>query len=607
MRSRRPPWLSFALCALVISGCPRRFDPRAEEFHSRNPEAEALYQRARTAFSEKNYAAAEQALRDFEVRFGARPDEPLLGPVRLLQARTARLLGDPARSKALLEPLTRPDPQTGALNPGIAETARYELGLTAYRLGDFERARDLLPPFTTQIVDGEEATELHAVMADVWRRSQQPRLALDEYLRYYRGVSVRPLEQAYIRTQALPLLAALPVAEQGRYRAQLGLETKPEGGAARPEPTIPRTLIGAVLPLSGKERALGERVLRGALWAAAAFRGDGTSDGTLATIELRVRDSGGSAEAAERAVAELAQEGAQAILGSPSRADAQAIATRAAALGLPALHTAPSVTAPPANGFQLLRSNKARAEGLARFLTRSGLGTVAVLAPQSTYGQAMTAAFTDVLRGSSVKVVLSESFAENATTFRAQAQKLLEAQPAALFIPTSASQLELIAAQLASSGVLATQRVTAKEGSQPPVRLLLSSAEGLSERLLKSAGRYLQGAVLAPISAAGLPVLADSGPLSLATLFAGYAAEVGEAPGALDALGYDAVRLLRVACGRAAATGGGCTAATLPQLVRTVSPSGATGALAFDASGLRAGEPLLYKIEGASLRAQPMP
>mgnify|MGYP003598447821 FL=1 len=73
-----------------------------------------------------------------------------------------------------------------------------------------------------------------------------------------------------------------------------------------------------------------------------------------------------------------------------------------------------------------------------------------------------------------------------------------------------------------------------------------------------------------------------------------------------DALGFDAVRLLRTACGRATATGSACTAAALPQLLRTVSTSGATGPLSFDPSGLRAGDAVLYKIEGSSLRAQPV-
>ena len=44
--------------------------------------------------------------------------------------------------------------------------ARFELGLSEYRRGEMDEAFRLLAPFSTQSVDGEEATELHAVLAE---------------------------------------------------------------------------------------------------------------------------------------------------------------------------------------------------------------------------------------------------------------------------------------------------------------------------------------------------------------------------------------------------------------------------------------------------------
>jgi ABC-type branched-subunit amino acid transport system substrate-binding protein len=267
--------------------------------------------------------------------------------------------------------------------------------------------------------------------------------------------------------------------------------------------------------------------------------------------------------------------------------------------------------------FQLLRSNAARAQALARTLAGSGLPTVAILAPATPSGQNMTRAFLDALAdkngrsaaAGAVQVTEQLTFADNATTFTAQAKKLLAAAPAALYVPASATQLELIAAQLAASGVLPIYKVTRGTAdnpglASPPVQLLLSSAEGMGERLLKNAGRYLQGAVLAPLSAGRLAV-ADNAPSTPTARWDGYTEQVGAEPGALDALGYDAVLALRTACARlhAQSPTARCAGETLAGSLRSLTLQGATGPITFDDSGERSGPVLLLRVEGTALKS----
>jgi ABC-type branched-subunit amino acid transport system substrate-binding protein len=556
-----PPrlWLSFVVGVLVLAGCPRRFDPRASEIHSNNPETEAEFRTAHRKFESGDLAGAATALRQFIDKHAQAAQEPLL-PV-----------------------------------------ARFELGLCEYRRGEFDEALRLLAPFSAQIVEGEEATELHAVLADLHRRGDRVGDALREYELFYRSPQVRPLEQLYIRMQVTPLLPRLSALEQKTQRQRFGIETPSVGLAAAP---ARRLTLGLISPLSGKDRALGERVLHGVLWASQAAQTG------VPAVELRVRDSNGGGAGA--AVAELAREGVQAIIGSPVRAEALAIAAEAEKRGLPVLHLAglsgEGGSAAGGNTFQLLRSNEARAESLAQHLSTTGLQSVAVLAPATPYGQKLTRAFVTALQSAApgIKVLLQLTFAANATTFVAPARQILEAGPQALLVPATANQLELIAAQLSAIGALATYRVEKRE-TEPPVRLLLSSAEGMGERLIKNAGRYLQGAVLAPIAPGGAPVNTANGAPGR---FVGYVEDGGGEPGALDALGYDAVQVARAAFAtacppEAGAAGETCSPAALSTGLRKATLDGATGPVSFDAAGLRGGPAWLLRVE-ASGRLMPI-
>lgn len=595
------------LVALAVAGCPRRFDPRAQAIRSSDPAAEAAYQDAVGLLQKGDLAGADRALEQF--RATHRPPEPLLPLAAVMQARAARLLGQPARARELVQPLAQP----GA-SPGVEERARLELGLTEHALGHGAEARALLAPLSSLIIESEEATELHAVLADLLIRADDKAGALHEYELFYRGVGVKPVEQAWVRAQIGRLLPKLPAEQRERVRQRFEIEAATPGSEAT-QAQIGAPVVALVVPLSGKNRTLGERVLRGALWAAellGAPHAQGAAPSATAPIDLRVRDSAVGDLATT--VAELQREGVQAVIGSPVRQEATALAAAAERSGLLAVHLSAGAGGSQTNGrsLHLLRSNQARAQALAQALIRAGLPTVTVIAPATPYGQTMTRAFVEELAsapagpgGARVKVLAELTFTEGSTTFTAIAKQIVETQPSALFVPVSAAQLELISSQLATAGALPTWKVTRGAPDKPalanpPVKLLLSPAEGLGERLLKSAGRYLQGAILAPVSVGGLPL---SEPAS-AGRWDGFSQQLGGEPGSLDAMGYDAVQLLRAACNkaRAATPSATCTVEELAPALVGLSLDGATGTLAFDGSGQRSGPPLLVRIDGNSVR-----
>lgn len=590
---RRAPSLIFMRKAvpllLLLTACPRRFDPRAEEIHGSSPVAESEFRTAEKLIEQGQLEPGEQALEQFRTKYGK--TEPLYALATVHQAKALRQLVQAAKAKVLLEQLVPSQPAETWLGSEV----RRELGQTEYTLGNWQAARRLLAPLSPQIVDGEEGAELHATLADLWRRSAQTEAALREYEQLAQSKSVRAGELAYLKRQAQGLCERLPVNQQESWRQRLGIQP---GETSKAEHS-PSLRIGLLVPLQGKDRPLGDRVLRGALWAADLLGGSKQANVVpnvppSVPVEIQVRDS--SAGSLPSLIAELSQDGAQVIVTPPTKAEATLASAEAEKLGLLALSLGPRETM-TSGTMQLLRTNRSRAQALAQHLSRSGLQTVAVLAPSSGYGQAMSRAFVEGLQGSTVKVVAELTFAENATTFLPEVQKLAKAQPEALFLPVSSAQLELIASQLASAGVVGTYRVSRGADGEPQqttarIKLILSPAEGMGERLLRSAGRYLQGAVLAPLSVGSLSV----GGGQVTRLDYGS----GEEPTSLDALGFDAVRVVRTACQRLGGADS-CTASALGKVLREVTLDGATGPLGFDDSGQRSAGALLVRVEGQGL------
>ena len=601
--------LTYVSVLAVLTGCPKRFDPRAETVQ-KSPDADADHE-----YHEAKARLDIGDARDAEVRFAdflrKHPSDPLAPSARIGQARAELILNQPKKAKEVLEPVAVPQ------DDPTAARARYLLGIALHKTGDWSRSRELLRPFLASIASGDDAVELHAVLADDSARLDDVGDALVEYSAFFLGA--RPAEKLYLKdrvselcnkvapNEALRLWNAIPhdtlaaaylgkrvaamqanpadaraiLDESRTARERAGMEEVREQHVAKKEGG--GRVIGMLLPLSGRQRALGERALRGALLAADLMAPPNLPSGV--PVELKVRDTGSDPARAVAAVEELAKEGVAAIVGSPDRVEAQSAVPRAADLGVPFLELAPDDARRGESTFKLVRQSDARARALARLAVHRGARSVAVLAPDSAYGRAMAAAFVDEARKLNVRVGGDLRYPETATTFIDPVRKLQQTSPEAIFVPAPAAQLQLIAPQLASSGV------TKLPGVKPTGKLaqLYATADGLTDRVVQSTAKYLDGAILAPV------FFPDTGDPRAAEFLDRYRAAYAEEPSSLDALAFDAVRAARIAIEHA----DGSTA-QLAAALSHLGENGLTGEIAFGAGGDREGAPPLYTVDGAT-------
>jgi ABC-type branched-subunit amino acid transport system substrate-binding protein len=344
-------------------------------------------------------------------------------------------------------------------------------------------------------------------------------------------------------------------------------------------------VIGAVLPLSGKARPVGEAALKGVLLAANALSAAGAE-----RVQVAVRDSAGDPARAARAVEELVREGVIAVVGPIDRRDAAAAGRAAEAAGVPllALDVADG-TAAHAGVFHVLPSPGARAAALARHAAAAGVHDVAVLAPDNGYGRKTGAAFAAAARAAGLRVVADERYDPATTSFAKAVARLKQHRVGAVFVPDRAGVLELLAPALARAGLWSRGPAAGERGRGV---LLLSTAEGLTGNLVRAASRYVQAAVLAP------GFYADLDDERLATFATAFRDTYGDEPGLFEAFGNDAVRLVRAAVAAGATSRGELRG----RLASGPGVPGVTGQVTFAPDGERADAPLLYVIDGERIR-----
>jgi len=118
----------FTSVLAVLTGCPKRFDPRAETVRT-SPDADAdnEYHQAKARLDVGDAREAETRFAEF---LRKHPSDPLAPSARIGQARAELMLNQPKRAKELLEPVAAPE------NDPTAARARYLLGLTLHKTGD---------------------------------------------------------------------------------------------------------------------------------------------------------------------------------------------------------------------------------------------------------------------------------------------------------------------------------------------------------------------------------------------------------------------------------------------------------------------------------------
>ena len=590
-----------------------------------DPGGDADFTAAKARFDAGDAASARPLLEAFHEHHAQHPARPAAD---LMLARLALARGDAEAARGLLSPLTSPPP-----DEGTGASARYYLGLAETRLGKFAHARELLLPFlppagaagpgddtlvelrgalaeaTAGLGDAPAAIELWDAYARGGREPEKAyareritalagQLSPDATVQTYRAAPDKGLARALLGEAAASALrsrgdssgAAEILSETTSARAAAGIEQPGERATSPGDPGR----LGLELALSGRFQPVGEAALRAAMLATGAPGAAG--------LQLLVRDAGVNPERAGDGVEELAR--GESVIGVVAALDPRALAFEAdgaaptgARSGLPMLVLESGPGRPVGSTFYLVHNASARARALAQTALRAGAREFAIIGPDSAAGKALRGAFkSDVVAGGG-RVTADVSYPPGATSFTTAVAALKRSSPQVVFVADGADRLELIAPALAAADLWAAPwgapRPAGMPGKPRPRNiLLLSTAADLSPRLLQSAGRYVQGTLLAPGFYAG------AGDPRAHAFVDAYRAAYGQDPHATEAYAYDAVNVIR-----AAVAAGARTRADLTNALATGTFEGLTGALHFGADHGRADSTRLYVVDGDEIKA----
>ena len=309
-----------------------------------------------------------------------------------------------------------------------------------------------------------------------------------------------------------------------------------------------RPVIGALLPLTGKQAALGSRTLDGII------AGLGLFDRRAAPpIELRVENYGSDPAAVSRAVTKLAEEyRVLAIIGPPEFDAAKEAANAAQSLQVPLLALCP-VDAPEGSRdfiFSDQRSDQREAMTMAAYAVKDlGLSRLVVLYPDNAYGTAMMTAFrAEALRlGGKVRRV--QSYKADQTDFSSEIKKLAAIKTPrpspkkkggesakipppvldfdALYLPDAFRRVRMILPQLAFHDVRGVQ--------------LLGTSQWYSPEGIRKEVDYFEGAIMTA------PFFAESNKPLVRNFTDSLYGATGREPDYREALAYDTARMLREA------------------------------------------------------------
>jgi ABC-type branched-subunit amino acid transport system substrate-binding protein len=583
---------------------------------------------ARALFEQGNREGARAALETFVTRH---PDHGGRRPAELMLARLALLRGDVAGAAKRLEPLAATPPEAG-----VASGARYYLGLCEARLGQYARARELLTPFLPRAGSagaGDEAlVELRGALAESTAGVGDLAAALALWEGYDRGA--HPHEKAYARLKAAELAAELPPElaqktyaaspEKGLARALLGAKVigylRAQGDASGASTVEAETAearralgfedagtragagdpthLGLVVPLTGKFQPVGEAAMRAALLATGM---PAPATGREAPVQLAVRDVALDGDQPGRALSELGHdESVIGALGAGDRKTEAGTVKAATEEGIPVLSLDDLAPGAATSAFQLVHAPEARVAELARRALALGARDFAILGPDTASGKRLRDAFRQAVTSGGGRVSAEAAYPPGATAFTAPVAALKKGTPQAVFVADGAERLELVAPALAFADLWPApwgKRPGPEAGSvgRKGARnvLLLATANDLSPRLLQSAGRYVQGALLAP------GFYADASDPAAKSFVDAYRAAYGQEPHATEAYAYDGMNALR------AAAASGRTRADVLRALATGSFAGLTGTLRFGAEHERVDPPRVYTVDGEDIKLAP--
>jgi len=594
-------------CLLVLSvGCPRSTAENTIDLPaltSEDPEAEADMDAAKEALASGN---TEDAKQRFERFLAERGDDPLAPIAHLGLGRILLSEGEATEARAHFAAVAAHE------DDAVAEKGRFYDGVALHLLGEHAAALEKLRPFVGRTADPTETTILLQTIAaasdqlgdrvgaiealDALTRAPVPEEEKEAARQRIAELVDEPHTPEEIQRAADQLPhdgAAWPLVAQRALRQsysdgnmarvhelaealrQEGIELDEEltsmaVRADRTQDADPRT-IGAILPLSGRGREVGQLALKGMMLAAGSpFRGPTQSSAP----QIVFRDDGGDPQRARAAVEDLVSlHRVIAIVGPLSGPTAEAAARRAQELGVPLVALSPTRGLMEIGPMvhRMFVTPRGETDALVAAARARGATRFAVMHPDSPYGSAMAEAFAASVAAAGGELVTRQSYDANATAFGPTVGALRNGEVEALLVADAAPRIALVAPALASAGLWSTPPGGSAPGDGRAITLLVPSV-GFAPTLPRSGGRYLQGALFsvpfwAPLATGPGREFADA-----------FADRYGVEPDAFAAWAYDAVTLIRLGVDAGGVNRPALAARLGDTRGATASPSGGFGA-----------------------------
>lgn len=341
-------------------------------------------------------------------------------------------------------------------------------------------------------------------------------------------------------------------------------------------------MIGSTFPLTGQYSNYGQSTVNGMEMAIEEINEAGGINGKK--INLESLDDKGELTDAVTSYNKLAQNGAQAVVGTSTSNPSLAIAEASLADGIPVITptgTEESITEGKENVFRTCFTNPYQGELLAIFANdKLEAKSAAILVNSaSDYSTGIAKSFEKKAEELGIKVVAKESYGENDTDFKAQLTSIASEDPDVLLIPEYYEKLALITPQARDAGIKAD--FIGGDGW-----------DGILKTMDQSSYDIIQDSYFTNHFS-----IEDDNP-KVKDFIEAYREKYGEDPTAFSALGYDTIYIIKEGFESADSD----TNEDRNKAIKALDFDGITGAFKFDENNNPQKDASIMKIDNGEYR-----
>lgn len=316
---------------------------------------------------------------------------------------------------------------------------------------------------------------------------------------------------------------------------------------------LPAVNVAILLPLSGSNAALGQSMLQGAQLALFEMG--------YSKFNLMPRDTAGTAEGAANAATSAINDGAQLILGPLFADSVRAVKPIARAKNINVIAFSTDWTLADNNTFLMGFMPFSQVDRVARYALSKGYKNFGLIAPQDTYGNAVSGQFNEVVLKNGGTNVKSIRYNLGDSEISQQIATLSGSDLNAVFMPVAGSDIDRISSALSANGL-----------TPDKVKRL---GTGLWDDARIANQPNIQGAWFAAPSPSGRRAFEQK-----------YMAAYGTQPIRIATIAYDATALAQILAKNGFSNGGNKPAYDYTSITNQNGFSGTDGVFRFNSNGI---------------------